>query len=372
MKKIEHIESIEEIYEYINSLIVVVFGVTNIRDINVHTGREAGNRVLDILEGKLLEEYKHTTIWRLRGSKFAVINTNKDETECINAVKNFVEKNKRIKIDDEAYTSVAAGIGIGKNPGVFAEKAFKIARVNDLVHVIHSTHDEDEQMKELTTKAIRHNLITPFFQKIQNIKTGEFKYESLVRIVDGDDVHSPHSFIDMFKMMRQYERLTKLMILKSFEKFDETDIEFSINLELDDLKNSSVQTYLISMLAAYDVKLVVEIVENHDITDNITKFLKRLKKYGVKIAIDDFGSGYSNFSWIDIIRPDYVKIDGSLICRIHERFDAVKAIVDYVHSLNIEVIAEFVKDEETLKRCKKAGVDHVQGFHIGKPCPDID
>ena len=102
--------------------------------------------------------------------------------------------------------------------------------------------------------------------------------------------------------------------------------------------------------------------------------MRKSGKYGVKIAIDDFGSGYSNFKRIMSINPDYIKFDGSLIKNIDKdsySYLIVKNLVNFAKELNIKTIAEFVHSKEVYDTCVYLGVDYLQGFYISEPKKDI-
>jgi len=95
-----------------------------------------------------------------------------------------------------------------------------------------------------------------------------------------------------------------------------------------------------------------------------------LRKLGVQIAIDDFGSGYANYAHILTLKPDYLKIDGSLIKNILIDGDSrilVKNIINFAKDLNIKTIAEYVENEEIFELLKEFGVDEYQGYYFGRP-----
>jgi len=90
------------------------------------------------------------------------------------------------------------------------------------------------------------------------------------------------------------------------------------------------------------------------------------------VAIDDFGSGYSNFEQLLKLDIDYIKIDGSLIKDIttnRENEIVTKTIVSFAKELGIKTIAEFVSTEDTFNKVKSLGIDYAQGYYIGKPAP---
>jgi EAL domain-containing protein (putative c-di-GMP-specific phosphodiesterase class I) len=124
----------------------------------------------------------------------------------------------------------------------------------------------------------------------------------------------------------------------------------------------------------YNDLLTVELLETEDFKnyDDVYNFCSKVRSYGIKIALDDFGSGYSNFSHILHLPVDYIKIDASLISNIDRDLNSrlmVETIVDLAHKLNVYTIAEFVSSQDILDVITMLGVDYAQGFHLGKPEP---
>jgi EAL domain-containing protein (putative c-di-GMP-specific phosphodiesterase class I) len=106
------------------------------------------------------------------------------------------------------------------------------------------------------------------------------------------------------------------------------------------------------------------------------RFVKKImvRELGVKIAIDDFGTGFSNYENILNLNIDYIKIDGSLIKKIHEDIylNLIKSIVLFSKQQNIQVVAEFVSDLKILRYVKNIQIEYSQGYHIGKPMDIIE
>ena len=95
---------------------------------------------------------------------------------------------------------------------------------------------------------------------------------------------------------------------------------------------------------------------------------------GCKIAIDDFGSGYSNFEYLIKLNADYIKIDGSLIKDIlinKSNEEIVVTIVDFARRQGFKTIAEFVSSKEIFDKVKELGLDYAQGYYIHEPKPEI-
>jgi EAL domain-containing protein (putative c-di-GMP-specific phosphodiesterase class I) len=91
---------------------------------------------------------------------------------------------------------------------------------------------------------------------------------------------------------------------------------------------------------------------------------------GCRVAIDDFGTGYSNFEYLMRLEPDYIKIDGSIIREVLNDENSkiiTSVIVDFAKKMKIEVVAEFVEDEDIYKEVKKLGIEYSQGYHFSEP-----
>jgi EAL domain-containing protein (putative c-di-GMP-specific phosphodiesterase class I) len=119
-----------------------------------------------------------------------------------------------------------------------------------------------------------------------------------------------------------------------------------------------------------------EILESEAIQDfkRVERFIAEVRRYGAKIAIDDFGSGYSNFSYLTKMNPDYIKIDGEIIKDIdvdRAAFLVVETIVAFAKKLKIETIAEYVHSSMVMDKIKELEIDYSQGFYIDKPSSEI-
>ena len=106
----------------------------------------------------------------------------------------------------------------------------------------------------------------------------------------------------------------------------------------------------------------------HDV-DNTRKFVNKVRRLGARVALDDFGAGYTSFTYLKEISADMIKIDGSFIRDMNKHpanLAIVETIVSLAKNLGMKVIAEWVEDHETLQTLKEIGVDYAQGFVISK------
>jgi PAS domain S-box-containing protein len=219
--------------------------------------------------------------------------------------------------------------------------------------------------------------IISHFQPVYNNKTKQIeKYESLVRVQKNDGtLLSPFFFLEIAKRAGYYLDITNHILDNTFEALKQTDKEITINLSTLDIENSHIRNKILSLIVdpIYHGRVVFELLEDEAAKDfkTIQDFISVVKTVsGVKIAIDDFGAGYSNFERLLDFQPDILKIDGSLIKNIVEDSfsqHVVEAIVLFAKKENIQTVAEFVSDEKILKKVIELGIDYSQGFYIGKP-----
>ncbi len=121
-------------------------------------------------------------------------------------------------------------------------------------------------------------------------------------------------------------------------------------------------------------RLIVEITETSVIVDmNMMKaFVDTLRELGCRIAIDDFGAGYTSFKNLKALKVDMVKIDGAFVKDVMaDQADQafIRTMVELARSFQLETVAEWVGDDEAVKFLAKAGIDYLQGFHFGQPIP---
>lgn len=215
------------------------------------------------------------------------------------------------------------------------------------------------------------------FQGIVDNETKEIvKYESLVRLEKKDKkLLSPFHFLELSKKTGYYNQITKTVIDNSFKAVELTNKNISINLSASDIENIDIRSKLLELVMRkeYKGKITFELLEDEHIKDFeiIKDFISLCKISGnVKISIDDFGSGYSNFERLLDFQPDFLKIDASLIKNIVENSysrHVVEAIIVFAKKENIKTIAEFVETEEIYEMVKKLGIDYSQGYFFHKP-----
>jgi EAL domain-containing protein (putative c-di-GMP-specific phosphodiesterase class I) len=180
--------------------------------------------------------------------------------------------------------------------------------------------------------------------------------------------------LEIAKKGKFYTQVTKLLVEKVWQKIEESQKEFSINLSSLDIENPAMSAYLLDTIKKHKHlanKLIFELLEDKDTEDYqvVKDFIDTVKSYGVRIAIDDFGSGYSNFMRVLEFEPDIIKIDGSLIQNIatdkHSR-NTVEMVKIFADRIGAQTVAEYVENEEIYDIINEIGIDYSQGFYIAK------
>nr|WP_246221610.1 bifunctional diguanylate cyclase/phosphodiesterase [Marichromatium bheemlicum] len=381
--------------EHASSFNLAILDIDRFKEVNNFLGMNAGDDFLRSTATLLRQFFAHQpyAIYRLNGDEFAIFDAQGDDLQTFEMhVQAFVERfgNKEQTVKGETITaSISAGIASSRHPSpiVAATTALKYAK---LKRTKIATFQEDlpilkEYQQNLKTtriirKAITQDWIMPYFQPIQDVRTGRIgKYEALMRISDADGtIYAPAEFLAAAKRSGNYKELSASMIRKSVACFSATELILGLNLSIEDIEESDILTTLESLQQQYGImnRLIFEITEQEGFSspERIKAFIDQVKRLGARVAIDDFGSGYSNFETLIHLDIDFLKIDGSLIKNILTDPHAeviVETIVDFARRLGIKTIAEFVSDEAIYQRITAMGVDFAQGYHIGKPAPLI-
>ena len=333
------------------------------------------------------------SIYRIAEGTFAILDSNLTTTEFYNIFRNYIEqlKDTLIDLDIKKFSIVlTCGISSENNERLintaeivnkYAQKNLKNILVYSKDLNIEKEFEENIYWSENIRLALKQDRIIVYYQPIYNNELKKIeKYESLVRLKDKDgEIISPYKFLEISKKSKQYIDITKVVIEKSFSKFADSSYEFSINLTVEDILNEELNEFLFRKIDEYKVsnKLVIELVESEKITtyDPVYEFINKIKKKGCKVAIDDFGSGYSNFEYLVKIDADYVKIDGSIVKRIlddENSVEIIKSILNFCRKMDIKVVAEFISDEKLQAKVIELGISYSQGYYIGMPSDNID
>ncbi len=207
--------------------------------------------------------------------------------------------------------------------------------------------------------------------------------EVLVRLYEEDGtLIPPGAFIPAAERYNLMPAVDRWVITASFKYMAKLLTEgtsdffiLNINLSGASFMEEGFREFAIKQLEHYAIPpemICFEVTETAAIAnlDEALRFINALRVVGCKFALDDFGSGLSSFGYLKHLPVDYLKIDGEFIKDIlndpiHSAM--VEAINQVGHVMNIQTVAEFVENEETLLHLQKIGIDYAQGYHIDKP-----
>ena len=368
---------------------LVYLNIRNFQAINDSFGYEFGDKILIKLSKKLKNLVgDECFLYRISGDEFALLYINylnDNYSDKIAQIIIEIENNQFLIGDTQIFLQLTVVMASGTDDlrkycdaamSFAKEKHISFVNYNENKNILH----EKEKAKMLTymlQEAIKNDLIQPYGQKIFSVvNPDKFKVETLMRIVDKNNVISPYLFLEQAKKARIYKHLTKIMIKKTFEYFKNNEMEFSLNFTFEDIEDKSITDELFGLIDKYNMqnRIIIELVESEDIESlqKVSSFILKAKSNGCKIAIDDFGSGYSNFEYLLNMDADYLKIDGSLIKNIDidkNSYLIVKTITSLAQELGLCVVAEFIHSQSVQDIVESLGIEYLQGFHLHTPEP---
>ena len=392
----DHLTNLPNIYQLRKDLeddkeqSLVILNMDNFRTINNFYGFIVGDYVIEQVGKYLKKEISESRVYKLSGDEYAILLKEdmgfydlKDYMQKLyRRVKNIVVKYQEIEIFID-FTLASSSHKDGHHLFSKVSMALQYAKDMSLTFWIYedkmnfeNEYERNLKLSGLVRSAVEESRIIPYYQAIvdnESLKT--VKYECLARLLDKNEkILSPMLFIPVSKKIKVYTTVTKIIIEKSFATFEDLDFEFNINLSIEDIMNGEIFKFIIDKLKSSKAssRVTFEILESEAIQDfkKVERFVNEVKRYGAKIAIDDFGSGYSNFSYLTKMKPNYIKIDGSLIENIDVDSNAlvvVETIVSFAKKLGIKTVAEYVHSSIIMDIVKGLGIDYSQGFYIDEP-----
>jgi len=367
---------------------LALINIDRFKDINSSYGIDFGDNILKSFAKELMGfKSRNLNVYRVYGDIFAISAFgNFSYKEFIKTTKMIIKHfDNYIFNIKEINLNMTCTIGISSNeekPLTSAEMALLYARQNQKSFMIfnkdmtiYKKFKQNIQLTKDIKYAIDNNKILLYGQKLLNNKTNEIKYETLMRMqLEDGSIISPFKFLKHAKKARLYSSLTKIIIEKACDYFQNKECEFSINLMLQDILDATTIDFLINKLTQTKTsnRVILEIVESEGIENfkEISHFIQRVQDLGCKVAIDDFGTGYSNFEYIIELNVEILKIDGSLIKNIHTNDNTkltVQTIVNFAKVLKMDVVAEFVHCKEVQEIVESLGITYSQGFLFHQP-----
>ncbi len=377
--------------------------LTNFHQINEKYGYHVGDRLLVDLTGHFqayLAQYgpSQSMLYAIGvGEWAAVFTAERDEEEIHDLFSQFAEQLEHVNFEPYGLPEVDY-VSVSLCAGLVSRKEFPVEDADDLLlraiearrhafqrnrHFCSATRlraqDELRQKRlgwlSCVSRAVLDNKVLVYGQPIVHAHTHQLaSYECLVRIEDEGEIILPGRFLPIIEGSHLYTRLSRQMIARTFDIMRDRHEAFSINLSPQDLMSERTLLRLEQAVKslADPSRVGLEVLENEQIKDygKMIEVCEHFKRLGVRIIVDDFGSGYSNIDEIIKLEPQVIKLDGSLICNIDKDIKQRKIaqqLIKLCQVLNATTVAEFVHNQAVCQISEDMGVDYLQGFYLGQP-----
>jgi PAS domain S-box-containing protein/diguanylate cyclase (GGDEF)-like protein len=370
---------------------LIFLNINNFSFINTSYGYDIGDQILIDVAEVLQHNFGTHHTFRINADEFALLYEKKvNIKQIVSEIQHYFYSSTLLVTDLTFNISFTYGGVTGKEHllrnGAFALKKAKENGKNSLFIY---KYDSDIALNKNHTKAfiesnrllhsaLLENRVVPYYQGIHNNKTGEIsKFEVLARIQEFDKVIPPIVFLEAAKLSGLLIEITKVIVDKSFQEMATNNYTFSINITEEDLNQYYLKDFLLSKTKEYGIdptRVILEVLEGVSAigkTNHIDQLIS-LKESGFKIAIDDFGSEYSNFERILDMDIDFLKIDARYIKNIDKdqtSYEITKAISFFAKNAKIPTIAEFVHSQEVQNKLEELGVEFSQGYLFSEPSP---
>jgi diguanylate cyclase (GGDEF)-like protein len=388
-------EIIEEAVRFRTNCAFMLIGIDHLARINDAFGFDVADAVISEVAGRIRVRLRGgDVLGRFSGNKFGVVLKNCTVDDMSVAAERFLAA-----IRDEVVPTKSGPVSVTASIGAVAVPRYARS-ADEAINRAQETFDASKNRRagsfslwrpnverdaqrrvnirvtdEIVT-ALNDRRITMAFEPVVDARArGAAFYECLVRMEqhDGQVLLAPDivPVAERLGLIRLVDhRVLELVVA---ELAASPDVQLSLNISPDTTMDPDWWMSIESLMRAHPgagERLIVEITETVAIqdVDDVRGFVTRLKNFGSRIAIDDFGAGYTSFRNLRKLGVDIVKIDGAFVQNIARSADDrafVQTLIDLARRLNIKTVAEWVQDEEAASMLRDWGCDYIQGRLIG-------
>ncbi|CCO07988.1 EAL domain-containing protein [Desulforamulus hydrothermalis] len=379
---------------------LLLIDLDNFKLVNDTLGHDAGDKLLltiaELLSSNLRSQ---DTLARLGGDEFVVLLDGAAAADALavaEKIRSLLDENELCLVLYKHCFNISLSIGITMIDGAIpphrllalADTALYRAKETGRNRIVFlsCTEDEANSLSEanriitLIKAALKENRFVLHYQPVVAINSRDIiHYEVLLRMQDdkGELIY-PGKFIPVAERFGLMPRIDRWVVKSALEVLAaRPDLSLFINLSGASLGDEKLLAYIEQTVHTNHIepwRLGFEITETVAVKDlgRAGNWIKRLKNIGCRFSLDDFGIGFSSFSYLKILPVDYVKIDGSFIRNLHRddtHYALVQAMQTVAHTLGKKTVAEFVENDQDLAKLKELNIDCAQGYLIGKPGP---
>ncbi|WP_411168739.1 EAL domain-containing protein [Clostridium sp. MB05] len=367
----------------------------NFKNINDTLGHNTGDEVLRIAADRLTELYSdNIKVGRLGGDEFIIVKKGQNDINNIeNLARNTLDLlNKPFQFSRYSF-NLKASIGISNYPN-HAKDVFTLLKYADIS--MYEGKEEggntfkifsEEMLEKLNLEsrlslAIDNNEFEVYYQPIYDVKKDKIVgAEALIRWMSPSGIIPPIKFIPIAKKNGDIVRIDEFVLKEACKycnkiiSLGEKDFKMSVNISHGLLNKTDFVDKIISIVNEANVNptsIKLEITEDEiiDDTEFTVNILNKLRKLGFRIALDDFGIGYSSFNHIKTLPLDTIKIDRSLLISLEKdakTFSIIETLINLAHSLDLDIVCEGVELKSQIDLLKNINCDRIQGFYISRP-----
>ncbi len=381
---------------------IMFLDLDSFKNVNDTMGHEGGDELLRKVSELLLKNVRRSdTVSRFGGDEFLIMFNQIDSKENIQKISEHIMSlfNKRIKVgQQEFYITVSAGVALFPDDGEDTESLIKNADIamysakslgkNQYVLCTSEIKEETQSKTKITNHlyhALERNELTVYYQPQVSVGTGRIiGVEALLRWKQPEmGMISPMTFIPLAEQTGLINPIGEWVLEKAcqqnkrWQDMGLPQIRMAVNVSVNQFRNPNLVRQIKDILAKTQLEpqfLELEITESIAIHEAsyIVDVLKNLKKLGISISIDDFGTEYSSLSRLKMLPIDRIKMDTQFVRGIDgsNKDQAItKVIISLAKNLGMKVVAEGVETEHQLAFLSQKMCDVVQGFYYFKPMP---
>lgn len=372
-------------------LALIIIDIDGFKFINDTYGHPVGDDVLNAVANTLSSRSGGSTVARLAGDEFAVVQQNTSEEAAKTLARRLHYELSNIVIPlavGELRIQTSVGVALapayGKTPQDLvraADVALYHAKKSGRNRVDTLSKDMGEAIMDIFSQgfelrnALSNGLIAPFLQPIYDLHNNVvMAYEVLTRLKRGDTYVPADEFVLIAEDLGLIREMDLYIINKALLSVPK-GVHLFVNISINSFFAPQFRDDFLRLLQSPQAQgrlLTIEFTERQttQMSDEFFTQLDAMRACGCKIALDDFGAGYSTYSYLRKLKPDFVKIDGSFVQHMLENPADLK-IVEHIRELSAffgaKSIAEHVEDLKSVELLQRLGVDYAQGFYYGKP-----
>ena len=378
---------------------IITIYLYQLKHINKVAGVEGGDYILQ-LTAKKLEELCGSRVFRITGKRFLVLTMSLQEYEYyITQIKKMFETDMQLDADSSkpATPVILSGIVHGQKLGTsglmleYAEYLESLSMQNGVIEVIQDDQQTmdgflyNKKVEQYLHTAIAQDLFEVYYQPVYSTEKNDFvTLEALSRLHHPElGWIAPDVFIQIAEKNHMIEQITDLqfkrvcMFINEHRGLMKKLFNIKVNLSSLDLMRSDCSSHFIRMMDDMDIQhdwIQFEITETvaTEYNAGLGMVIDGFMAAGVRLCLDDFGSGYANLNTVMRLPFSAIKIDRTLlfdICNDKKRAMFYQSIVETFHRMGYSIVSEGVETEEEMSLLSSWGVDMIQGYYFSRPLP---